>query len=102
MMSKKDSKDYPMRCRDCRKQEGDLPFSPCQICERLNLKERVLCDLNRFNQSKELFRCHAFKPNLKIVGSEVSVEASGRDERGEDMIFSKERIAYRKALSYQR
>jgi REP element-mobilizing transposase RayT len=40
----------------------------CQICMDQGITESLLCDLLRKGSSLATFKCHAFRPNLTLVG----------------------------------
>ena len=101
--------DLPAKCRDCAKLIRPDIHSKCDICYRLALEERVLCDLNRCVQDETGFECHAFQPTLKLVGSpgkqaddlDIDLPAAGeKDPLSELMDWDK--IGYERALAVQK
>ena len=65
------TKDIPRKCRQCVFYNKQTVFEECTVCVELSFREAVLCDLNNKTVDKnDIFVCHRFRPDLKIVGSE--------------------------------
>jgi len=56
-------------CKECLKYYNPVVFKECSFCENCSFHENILCDLLRSSQNdKSNIDCHAFKPNLSVVG----------------------------------
>ena len=101
--------DLPTKCRDCAKLIRPDIHSKCDICYRLALEERVLCDLNRCVQEETGFECHAFQPTLKLVGSpgkqaddlDIDLPAAGEKDPLSELL-DWDKIGYERALAVQK
>lgn len=67
-MDIKMSPEIPARCTRCLAFSFDQPLSNCQVCHDQALFESYLCDIARSSSSAQSFICHAFRPNLTLVG----------------------------------
>lgn len=70
-MDIKMSDKIPVRCKHCLAFSFAQPLNDCQICRDQAMRESYLCDITRNAFSGGSFICHAFRPNLTLVGSNV-------------------------------
>jgi len=101
--------DLPPRCHDCAKSSGVIMHRECNICQEMEFKEGILCDLNRIVQEQSNFTCHAFRPILTLAGSSVSSVSKisaiprGRAHRQSALqLFCSDKMKYRLALALQK
>lgn len=103
-----DSNELPQKCLECAKSKVLKIHSKCNICSTLDLQESVLCDLNLCVQEKSDFRCHAFRPALKLVGPsehdvlDHDVDSSGVLKKKRSMLFHSDKVKYERALALQK
>jgi len=64
------SPEIPARCTHCFAFSFDQPLSSCQVCHDQAMSESYLCDITRSSSSTQSFICHAFRPNLTLVGKQ--------------------------------
>ena len=76
-MDIKMSPEIPPRCSRCLIFSYDQPLSNCQVCHELAMDESYLCDIARSSSFTQSFICHAFRPNLTLVGKQEE-QASDR------------------------
>lgn len=67
-MDIKMSPEIPVRCSHCLAFSSVQPLSRCQVCRDQAMAESYLCELARSASSPRSFLCHAFRPNLTLVG----------------------------------
>ena len=59
--------DVPRRCLQCSFFKGQHIYEKCTVCRELGFSEIHLCDLNRKGRDPDHFRCHTFRPDLRLV-----------------------------------
>lgn len=64
----------PRRCLKCSLYNKETVYDQCGVCHDLGFREALLCDVNRRGCSDGAFRCHAFKPDLKLLGGSSSLK----------------------------
>lgn len=69
-MDIKMSPEIPARCTHCLTFSCNQPLSSCQVCHDQAMGESYLCDIARSAFSSHTFICHAFHPNLTLVGKQ--------------------------------
>ena len=107
MMSSKNI--LPAKCRECAKSRRTNIYSKCDICRMLEFQEQVLCDLNRCIQDQAAFKCHAFQPILKLVGTvedkvsdiKAAPSTSFKEKPFLELLRS-DKIKYERALALQK
>jgi len=61
-------------CENCLKYYNQVIFKECSFCENCSFHENILCDLLRSSQNNSNdIDCHAFKPNLSVVGEPKNI-----------------------------
>ena len=98
------STEIPEKCRECRKYSRPITHDKCTFCQSLAFREAILCDLNRRIQHPENFKCLAFTPTLKLVGSSKQDElcaSKGFTEPFQNF-FESDRFKYQWALAVQK
>ena len=96
--------EIPKKCHECRKYSRPITHGQCTFCQTLAFQERKLCDLNRRVQLPEKFKCFAFTPTLKLVGSSKQDElciSNGSTEPFQNILES-DRFKYQRALAVQK
>ena len=67
--------DVPKRCTLCLLYDADKPQDGCQVCMDQAMAQSFLCDLVRSaGADNPSFTCHAFRPNLSLVGEKQPKE----------------------------
>lgn len=101
--------DIPAKCIDCSKyQDSNRRHRYCETCQRLNIEERLFCDLNRSLQDTASFICMAFEPRFKVVNSikipEMPVEQLlNKPIKDQHVnILNSDKIQYQRALALQK
>ncbi len=61
--------NVPQRCLQCFFFKGQHIHEKCTVCRELDFSEIHLCDLNRKGRDPDHFRCHMFRPDLRLVGA---------------------------------
>ncbi len=61
--------DVPGRCLQCSFFKEQHIYEKCTVCRELDFSEIHLCDLNRKGRDPDHFRCHTFRPDLRLVGA---------------------------------
>ena len=103
------SSELPEKCRQCVKSTVSSIHNTCNFCRDLEFHEEVLCYLNRCIQDPADFKCHAFQPLLKIVGSSgtkvTNVDARPKEPPKTEALtrfLQADKIKYKKALALQK
>ena len=104
-----DSDELPKKCRECAKLKTSKPHSNCDICQKLEFPETILCDLNRCVQDKADLQCHAFRQALKLVGG-TAKEMLGHDRcsgvafkrESPKELFHSDKVKYERTLALQK
>jgi len=98
------STNIPDKCKDCAKLDILRCHKKCDLCQRIELEEELFCDLNRAVQDEDSFKCSAFEPRFKVVGSEVKPEESTDEQIKEQYvdILNSDQIKYQRALAVQK
>ena len=99
---KEDSTVFPSHCLSCHKSKPGIVDKNCHLCLDKNFQEEMLCDLNRSVQERLNFECKAFRPMLKLVGTENSLSAEPVLETEEESLLQSEFFKYKKAHALQR
>ena len=97
------------KCQDCAKSSRSMIHGKCSFCQDLEFQEDILCHLNRCIQNPAVFKCYAFQPALKLVGSsdrEIpswpdGVKNSSSQDDLKEMLDS-DKIKYQRALALQK
>ena len=99
----------PPKCLECDKFYRSRTDSRCRVCQSLEFEEGILCDLNRAVQGDQNFSCHAFRPRLKLVGSDKDTKQTinapiNQKSRHKSIqeIMASDKINYQKALALQK
>jgi REP element-mobilizing transposase RayT len=96
--------EIPKKCHECRKYSRPTTHEKCTFCQNLEFQESILCDLNRIVQNPENFKCFAFTPTLKSVGSSKQDElcvSNGSTKPFQNFLES-DRFKYQRALAVQK
>jgi putative transposase len=101
------SAELPQRCEECYKYVVSGIHKECKFCQEIEFNEEILCHLNRCIQEPAEFKCHAFKPSLKLV-SGARCQKSGvhhgkrlKTDHIREFLQS-DRIKYKRALAVQK
>jgi len=62
--------EIPPRCTHCLTFSLAQPQSNCQVCQDQAMFESYLCEITRRSSYSQSFACHAFRPNLTLVGKQ--------------------------------
>jgi len=97
------------KCQECAKASRSMIHGKCSFCQSLEFQEDILCHLNRCIQNPAVFKCYAFQPALKLVGSSDRKIPSWTDgvkdnspQDGLKEILDSDKIKYQQALALQR
>jgi len=103
------SNKLPEKCMECAKSSVILFHRKCHFCRDLEFQESVLCDLNRYIQSRSNFECCAFQPMFKLVGPSkneefVSYDSSTQESKEKFFLdlLNSDKIKYERALALQK
>jgi REP element-mobilizing transposase RayT len=101
--------ELPAKCLECTKSKMPRFHGKCHFCRDLEFQESVLCDLNRYIQSRSDFECHAFQPMLKLVGPSENKVLRFDDNSTREIkeklfldLLNSEKIKYERALALQK
>ena len=101
--------EFPSRCRECAKSTKLRIHDNCNVCQSLDIEEKILCDLNRCVQDEVDFRCYAFRPILWEVGAPEdrkpdSFRPVSPDSKRESFVklLQSDKIKYERALALQK
>ncbi len=99
----KDGSDgFYSKCLACHKSRPGIVDKKCDFCRDSGFHEAILCDLNRSVQGSEAFECHAFRPMLKLAGSDDLSLRETVPEAEEEKLPESESFKYKKAHALQR
>ena len=90
------------KCLSCHKSRPDIIDKNCNFCRDSGFQEAVLCDLNRSVQNPEAFECHAFRPLLKLAGSDDLSLRKLAPETIKESLLDFQSGSYRKPHALQR
>ena len=100
---------FPGKCQGCAKSSGPMIHGKCSFCQDLEFQEKLLCHLNRCMQNPAVFKCYAFRPILKLVGSsDQEIPSSpnrikdNSSQNGFQQLLDSDKIKYQRALALQR
>lgn len=103
------SGEIPQKCKECYKCAVSSVHKECELCQKFEFRENVLCDLNRCIQEPSKFKCQAFRPLLKLMDSSgtkapVSDSPPSVRLRTESIrrFFQSDKIKYQRALALQK
>ena len=99
---KNDSNIFSSECIACHKSRPSIVDKNCDLCRDMDFQEEMLCDLNRSVQERLNFECKAFRPMLKLAGTENSLSAEPVPETEEESLLQSESFKYKKAHALQR
>lgn len=100
--TKEDSTVFSSHCLSCHKSKPGIVDKNCDFCRDGNFQEKILCDLNRSVQERLNFKCKAFRPMLKLVGTENNLSAELVPATDEESLLQSESFKYKKAHALQR
>jgi REP element-mobilizing transposase RayT len=101
------STELPQRCEECYKYVASGIHKECKFCQEIEFNEEILCHLNRCIQDPAEFKCHAFKPSLKLVSGARCQESGvhhGKRLKTDHIreFLQSDRIKYKRALALQK
>ena len=103
------SSELPKKCQECAKSVVPIIYNNCNFCQDLEFNEEILCNLNQCIQNPINFKCHAFRPILKLATpsvnkvSDLSHQTTDNLPRKSIQEFLKsDKTKYNKALALQR
>ncbi|MFC1524700.1 transposase [Thermodesulfobacteriota bacterium] len=101
--------NLPEKCQECAKSSKPFIHVNCDFCQDLGYHEEIFCDLNRCLQDSSSFVCHAYRPNLKLVGAsrskDLTLPKSLPDESLQNTfqkLLDLDKVKYLRALALQK
>jgi REP element-mobilizing transposase RayT len=103
------SSELPKKCQECAKSVGPIIYNKCNFCRDLEFNEEILCNLNQCIQNPINFKCHAFRPILKLTTpsvnkvSDLSHHTTDNPPRKSiQELLKSDKTKYKKALALQK
>ena len=63
---------FTSRCQHCSVSKKQVPNQKCLVCQDQGMMESFLCELQKRDEKGTVSTCHAFQPDLVLVGKEKS------------------------------